>query len=404
VIGEIMKVLVLMTLFALTSCGGSGAGTDAPSGNLSVTSQALNTLEQAIDNAAVISSGQSSSFLSTSTQIFSGPEATIGAAWTNASAVGDLSNVGTSSYQEYMGDAMNPSFTNNNGARVTVFGRFKNTKELVCMLAELISSVDENGLPNAGSYDVTPTTQAAESCGMEPSDIESITSVQATVTVATDTTTYDKKIVLSGYASSTQTFAMTVLIRKTDTIINIATSEDQRVSGNTASSRVVASYDITNSILRFEYISANFDADDSGGVEFYRIYNDEANGDVKLLGHYGANDNSNYVQYTLAGDPTDTSKTVALSLRTSGNTVNVTGEACVNPSDGSIDTDGSLACGATGTLVVAGATTMIENWRSANVDSNDSNATTNLESHYNISESLTIPFTDGSDIYSATPN
>lgn len=123
------------------------------------------------------------------------PEGAFGNEWSvNASSMSMLDNSGGRyTIQEYMGDQMNPSFTNNNGARVTVFGRFKNDKELICIMAEMITSVDANGLPNVGSYSVLPTEAAATTCGMNIDDISGITAVTADVTNTTDTTYYDGK-------------------------------------------------------------------------------------------------------------------------------------------------------------------------------------------------------------------
>jgi hypothetical protein len=399
-----ISLLVILSLSALTSCGGSGAGTDAPSGSLSQAGQALSTLDEAVKASQLIQSGSSSFVGFTAGNAF-GPEISLSAAWADDSAVSDLSNTGTASYRTWMGDQMNPDFTNDNGAKTQVFGRFENVKEIVCMISQMITTTDSTGLAADGTYDVVPTTSAAELCGMDASDVESITNVNIVVSTPSDTTTYDKTYVMNGYAGATQQFDYTMKIRKTSSVINVQTAEDQTIQGRVQGSRVTASYDVTNQILRFEYISLGFDTSDPSGYEFYRIYNDEVNKDVRILGHYGGNDNTNYIQYALAGDPTDTTKTVALSITGVGNTTNIAnGTACIDPSDGSISTDNSLACSTTGTAVSANANAMMEAWRAARASGTTSTAETNLATFMAISDTAAVTFTSTTDIFTAAPN
>jgi hypothetical protein len=285
-----------------------------------------------------------------------------------------------------MGTAMNPEFVNENGALTTVFGRFKTNTGIICALDHLISVKDADGLPSDGSYSVTLTSAIATTFGISGEVVDQVLPI--TVAATTDTSVYTKAITVDQGRPN----PFKILFGKSGTKISFATYEDQNDDRN-AVSRSITSYDSSTGILLFEYSSEGFG---SGGYEFYRIYADDVNNVAYLLGHYGKYDGSIYVQFAVSGQPVDQAATLAVSIAWKGETAaDGAGNACVDPSNGGIITDNSLACTITGTDITTIGTATIESIRAGHTQVSD----------YTFPETLVPSFSTPAEVFtSATVN
>ncbi len=260
------------------------------------------------------------------------------------------------SIKEQIGQAMDPKFTNPNGANITVFGRFKNAVRILCALDFMIKEKDENGMPKDGIYQAQLTLRAgsevARRCGFEDVGEEREMSLTIAVQEPASTAVYSKQIIINMEGMENP---FTFYLKMDSEAIRVATIEAQVSDSRNFASRTLVDYDRVKDVLRFEYLSQGFSAD--SGNELERIFIDGKAKKGYLLSHYGTSAASHFqqnFQFLASGSPVDAERqSVAVSVGYLGQQADNGAaisdlNACVNPVDGSIQVDDSLNCQLTG--------------------------------------------------------
>ncbi|MCB0356542.1 MAG: hypothetical protein KDD40_06020 [Bdellovibrionales bacterium] len=317
--------------------------------------------------------------------------------WTTANGVSDLSNTGSSTLQDWLGDMFNPDFVNSNNAKVTFAGRISNAVNLLCFLGAGNFTTDSTGLPEDGTHSLLLTAAILSSCGESGTDMVGVTATITASTLAT-TTIYDKAFSVTFPGSESCPFKFQV--KSTSTELNIATAEDQSCDSRDQASRSVVRYNISAQTFRFTYISQAFSGGPSG-FEFYRGYLNETTDEAYVLGMYGgdavttAGDSNNldgYVAFSAAGKPS-VGGTVAVSVKIdnqAGIADNIY-NGCVNSSTGAITSSSdTLVC-----TLGAGAD-MTTSWGEITTSYE---ANTQRSDIYNINATTDVGFTDDSDMF-----
>jgi hypothetical protein len=383
-------------LFLLCSCGDDDGDS---AGGSSVTYDAAQAVTTANSKLKAVSDmlGSASSSSSLQHGDLSPLASGLAAVWTTDPGVSPLSNMGTSSLQTWFSQQFDETFQNSNEAKVTFAGRISNTLDVFCFMANSGETMDPTtGLPPIGTYTVVLTEAMNTTCG-GGIDSEAIgQSVALTVTATTDSTLYDRLLSFELPGSSDCPFKYYARVSSTE--VNIATSEDQSCdSSRDHASRSVFTYNASTQVSRFYYTSRAFSdmAMMGTGYEVYRGYLNESTDEAYIVGFYGGDsdfdtDFESGIAFTAVGKPSGTG-TVAVSAKSINNTI-ADGEyqACVNPSDLSIGTDNSLACTLTGTDALSAYTNVVQ-------DLYDDFAS--RSELYNIGETVSVGFTDSSDIF-----
>ena len=270
-----------------------------------------------------------------------------GSNWTTVNTYSGDSSGTMVSPMTFMGQQLNPATVGGDGSggsfQMTVFGRFDNSMMIACALGT-IGETGTGGYPANGEQTLTLDADNIElmvdECGMSESEADSIASmdpdpaINIVTTDTTDDSTYDKKMVMTlpaGMGGAVQTF----MLRFNNDEVNILNVEDGDYD-----SRTLVAFDVANKVVKVEYYSGGADS-----FWYYRLFYDEENDQGRLVASIGGA--SNYNRYTLAGRP-DAGGTFALSYQStfSGSHDYI---ACVDASDGTIETDASLDCTVDGT-------------------------------------------------------
>ncbi len=363
--------------------------------------------------------------------------------YSSSNIANDMCTNGEQSYEslkDWMGQAMNPQFTNSNGASTTVFGRLAHAAQVGCVIGLLVpsSDLDADGLPKVGTFSITfPSDtsnaiyQSTNNGGCAMSTSMAGATLSPTVTAVSGSALFTKEMTVSvpgGNPSS-----MYLKLDSASGVFNYMEVEDERPQGREQVSRTIAV--INGQKTMFEYISlgspitAGQDSQypsaycvsggqNQCGYEFYRIYIDDSADQAFLLSNYGASDESGYTRFTAAGKPNEIGacnggsscgSTVALSLGIKGyptvsgggtTTSFITSASndyigCVDAGSGAVSTDDSLSCDLTGTTVSA-ATAIDGEWSLYQA----SVVNTLLA---NTGASTTLAFTGPSDFFTAVP-
>lgn len=182
------------------------------------------------------------------------------------------------SLKEWMGHQISEDSVTEEGSSVSVFGRMSSTLGVFCAVGVALGedNVDADGYPEDGSSSVTLTSshvsKIQDQCNFDASDANGAT-ITFEVSTPANTTSYDKKVILNPPNGGVQT----VYFRSNSTEINIAAVEEYTRESVAYISRVVVDYDITNKMLRSEYI-AGHDVTSLGNgnrIEVSRILYDE---------------------------------------------------------------------------------------------------------------------------------
>ena len=392
-----MKQLILLFVFlALAfSCGGD-SDSSLGGGGATVSNGMTNAYSGIAGQTAKLSdlSPGSSGFTKNQSDV-SIMATAFGANWsTNTNVMpDDTVNSGTTSIMEWMGHQINENAVRENGSSISILGRLKDAIGLFCALGVGIGNVDGDGYPADGSITVNITSALASQinsqCNLDASDAIGMP-ITFTVSTPTDTTVYDKKVVLNPPNGGTQT----VYFRTTNAEINVGAVEtytldadEDGANGNDDKlSRTTVSYDKTNGIMRAEYISGYNEGPVATNqrLETSRILYDENNDEGYILFKAYTSGNPDRTQFVLTGKPQTSGAEFALSFEHSTLDANER-QACVVASTGNITgTDGTY-CSAVAGVSLAGIsvssinTTLDAGYNSTNFDT--------------ISESTTLSFT-----------
>ena len=422
--------------FLLQGCGGSGGSTASPAiTNLQTgISSAQTTLQQ---NVPHITDLNKTAFnwmprLYHGVQGFLFPEAlatslgSLSGFWTNASDATNLYDGGGSysgsafeSPQNWMGQELDPSFLNSNGATTTPFGRVATDFMIVCVIgasqqqnSTLSAAMDSDNLLKAGTYSFPMNFSSASGssfmgCSIPPS-VQNLSSMgnptlQIVVSNASPSTTYTKEYQMSWSGGTGHNPPNNTVFLKVDTtnqVLNMGIVE-QNCSGCTPQWGIDRSLlSVTKNVADFEYVAQNYasgtNATTQDGFEMYRFHIDTGNNVGYVFGNYGAfNDASTleaYTRYSLAAKPNNLNS-VAVSMAivqsttsTSSPTSANAGDACVSASNGNVTTDASLTCDVTGVDI---SSTLVAEKTNANHTSTASSYTQT----YALTATTTIPWT-----------
>lgn len=248
----------------------------------------------------------------------------------------------TVSPKDWMGIQLNSTAARTNGSKISMFGRLASGLSIFCAVGVGLSSgsYDSSGYPTVGSHtlttDSTTLSKFSSSCGI--TDVPSGVSFTITVANPSDSTYYDKLLTItlpSDMGGGSQDY----YIKSTSSAINVATVE---VNSNGVH-RTIVNYDVTNKVLKLEYISGpNAALSSNDHLAAYRLYIDENSdeGYMMALEHTKGSPDS-YIQYILSGKPATSSSNFSLSMYSSGLSSGSLLEACVQSTDGNIATDGA---------------------------------------------------------------
>lgn len=321
----------------------------------------------------------------------------IDSVWTTSAGVNSLSNSGTSTLKDWIGNMFDPSFVNSNSAKVTFAGRISNAMMVLCVLGAAGLPTDSTGLPSDGTHTATLTAAMFTTCGDSSSSAMDGASISITVSTPSDTTIYDKEFSIGLPGAESCPFKF--LARANSSAVNIATAEDQSCDGRDQASRSVVRYDASSGAFRFTYISQAFSGS-SSGFEFYRGYYKQSTDEAYVLGFYGGDTNpsanssanlNNYIGFSAAGRPT-AGGTVAVSAKVKGMTISDdVYNGCINSSDGSVaSTTDTLACS-------LGSGVDMTTYFSTITSAYDANSSRNQI--YSITGTTDVGFTDNSDMF-----
>ena len=298
--------------------------------------------------------------------------------------------------KEWMGHQISKDAVRENGSSISIFGRLTGTLGVFCAIGVAYGedNVDADGYPKDGTQVVTIAStiiaQIATKCGFDASDAAG-EQMTFTVSTPTDTTMYDKKVILTPPNGGTQT----VYFRSTATEVNVASLEIYAHEENSLASvnylgRTIVELDITNSVLRAEYVSGVNEGAIANGqrIEFSRILFDETNdeGYIMYMG-YEKDSPSTTTEYVLTGKPSTDSSHFALSFISDSLSSTSERQMCVNSDDGTnAGTDGTFCSAVNGVslagMSVTGATALT-----------DLKASYNSENFNGLSEATDLTFT-----------
>ncbi len=263
------------------------------------------------------------------------------------------------STKDYMGNEIDADSRRDNGSDISVVGRVQGAMRIMCAMGVALgnsSGYPENTGSEGESFEFTPALKA----GMESqcdfadvNDLEDGTKMNIVIEDAETSTNYDKKatIDLSELNGGTQIY----YFRASSSVVNVATAENYNHEGTDYTSRTVVFYDVTNDILKGEYVSGpqsgTSDYQGPSGEEphmsFYRLYYDEGEDNGYILSARGQDQNDgpgttfHQTMFVLAGKPNTTGGLFSLSLISNYLPTTSLYEGCVNASDGSMNQDGA---------------------------------------------------------------
>ncbi|MCB0348266.1 MAG: hypothetical protein KDD37_05495 [Bdellovibrionales bacterium] len=381
--------LCSMSLVACSSSSGGSSTTEFSAG-LTTVSNKLNGAASVINTSSFVGSISNLGKIPESSGDFSPQSAGLHTVWTTTPGVLGLYDGTEVSLKEWFTDEFDPTYVNDNGAKVTFVGRISGSLDLLCFLSKLNFTTDSTNLPEVGTHTGTLTAAMATACGDESAAGQEVT---MTVTNTTDTSLYDRNFSVDLGNACPFLFKA----RVSSTAINIATSEDQSCDGRDQASSAVILYNKTTDVIRFTYISQAF-SDYPTGYEFYRGYYNVGDDEAYILGTYGTDDGTagvggltGHVAYTVVGKPS-AGGTVAVSAKSLGNTIadNVY-NGCINQTTKAVTSaSDTLACTMTGVDVLAVLNGVM-------VDARDAN--NSISDIYNITETATVGFTDETDMF-----
>ena len=380
------KILCLgMTLGLIISCGKEASDSD---GDSTVSNAMTSTYSQVATQANKIGGLAPSTLVSANIR---GPVSiatnAFGDDWdVNSTMPDDTTDANDSiSVKEWMGNQISEDSVRENGSSISIFGRMTSTLGVFCAIGVAYGSddVDSEGYPSNGEKTVTLGADIISSIGTQCDfDASEASGVSMTFTVSTpsDTSVYDKKVVLNPPNGGTQT----VYFRSNSTEVNVASSEiytkDESFADVKYLSRTVVELDITNSVLRAEYVSGHREGALANGqrIEFSRILFDEANdeGYIMSMG-YEKDSTSTTTEWLLTGKPETDDSEFALSFLSDSLSSATERQMCVNSNNGNnAGTDGTF-CGYVSGVSVAGisvttATALTGQKTSYNSDNYDS--------------------------------
>lgn len=285
--------------------------------------------------------------------------------------------------KEWMGVQLNKNAARpSNGSKISMFGRLEDGLGVFCAVGVGVGASDS--YPANGTYTITlsgDTKSKIESqCNLSIEGQMVGSTVTLLVEDASNTTTYDKKVTITLPGPSSQIF----YVRSNSSEINVATSE----VNNNGLHRTVVAYDVSNKVMKLEYISGPDAAlSNSDHVAAYRLYYDETNDigwmmAMEFTENGGSDDETKYV---MAGKPNTTGSTFALSFMSTNFSSSATDarQACINSSNGNISSDNTLSCTMTGVDVDAtntGVEQVISGWNNTNYNSVSVTTTLNFTS------------------------
>jgi hypothetical protein len=387
--------LMILVAATVTGCAKQKSGASASSSPIA---SSISVVDKKMQGAALLQNAQSLALgkfqkPSLMTKLFgvaSVEAVPFNGKWDQSGTVNGL-NWSPVSIKEYLGQSLDSNFVNPNGATNTVFGRFRSTARMLCAIDYLIPKRDQNNLPADGTYalnfSVGPGTDLSNKCSGFAN--EPVKNFDASITVSTpaDSSVYMKKIDFGGINQA----GMGAYITVNDKAVRIAGYEVQD-NGHVGRSRTLLDYDRINDVVRFEYLSQQFDL--NSGVELQRIFIDGKNEKAFLLGHSGGSTGQGNIglHFIAAGSPVDAKRqSIAVSVGVLGQQIaDQEGlNACADASNGNIISDDSLDCQVTG-IDVAGATGIAASF------------TVHAQpSDLDVSETMTPAFHDASDFATA---
>ncbi len=319
------------------------------------------------------------------------------------------------STKDYMGNEIDAESKRDNGSDISVVGRVQGAMKIMCAMGVALgnsSGYPENTGAEGQTFSFSPSVKAGMKSQCNFQDVDDIpdgTSMTIVIEDAEDTTNFDKKatIDLSEMNGGEQVY----YFRASSTSINVATAETYTYDSIPRASRTVVYYDVTNDILKGEYVSGpqagsmnDTTADNDGPyASFYRLFYDANEDNGYILSARGMDDDETAGEdyretlFVLAGKPNTTGGQFSLSLE-SENELGGAGEfrACVNGSNGNIAIDGSL-CSASATALAGGNVsgsaflgTFLSGYNGADFAS--------------VSASTTLNFSNETDVLTANPS
>lgn len=386
-----MKQLILLFVF-LALAFSCGKESDSDGGSSNISNPMTNSYSGIAGQTAKLaglepgSSSKGNNFYS-SKEIMA---ASFGADWdTNNVAPDDTTDAADSiPLKEWMGHQISESAVRENDSSISILGRLKGELGVFCAIGVALGN--SNDYPADGAQSATITAEAvskiSSQCDFDASSAQGMT-MNFTVSTPTNTTHYDKKVVLNPPNGGTQT----VWFRSTSTSINVASVEEYTNNSTNYIGRTVVAYDKSNNILRAEYISGVDTTSLSNGdrIEFSRILYDEGNDEGYIMSMMFEDDTTDTTtEYILTGKPQTSGAKFSLSFLSStfsGLATSSEMQACILKSNGNIDNDGTY-CSATSTSL-------------AGISVNGNAVFTGIKTGYNadnydtVNEATTLSFT-----------
>tara|TARA_B100000749_G_scaffold280259_1_gene275707 strand:+ start:64702 stop:65883 length:1182 start_codon:yes stop_codon:yes gene_type:complete len=335
------RILASLAVCSLTAVGCSDS--DSSDGN-STSSAVSAAYTEVLSAANAITNLAPSSRSAGKVGVFAAPN--FGTDWASGTGFVDEQDSSSTSAKEWMGIQLDPDAVRANDSKISMFGRLESALNIFCALGVAVDDLDASGYPSVGTQTFTVTSAIATSMVNDCDIAEAADLVDSEFTVVTAATTddtyFDVKITLTlpaALGGSNQDY----YVRSDSSEINVATIEDN----DNGLHRTLAFLDLTNEVLRLEYMSGPSDGTtiaDSEHISLYRLYYDEANDEGMMMAlefteNSGGDEDTRYV---LAGKPDTAGATYSLSMiSTSLTDTSSVHEACITASTGDIATDGS---------------------------------------------------------------
>lgn len=235
----------------------------------------------------------------------------------------------TVNYRDYLKMSLDENFkrtSNGRTFRPTLYGRFDNISTILTTMADSGVAMD-GGMPSIGSFNLNVTVEGQT------------VRVIGSVTAATTTTYYDRRVDIYGFSDSdgsttlngseTKMFHNLMWMRVNGTTLNFMVVElgdrDSNATNDTVSISVL-NWNQSTGKMMFEYLSVTDDAINNANMESFRALIESTNGKTWVYGFSGKAASTrpvrDFMQWAIF-TPTSTSTQGTASmyqLRTDGNT------------------------------------------------------------------------------------
>ncbi len=267
---------------------------------------------------------------------------------------------------------------------------FKNDMFIFCVLNQYMTTMDDTGQPEDGTYDLTfdlASSKVSENCtGNKDGPQEGTDSATIIVSTLTDTSVFQKKYEI--VAASRGGGGQVIYVKTaTDGTFNLAAIEPQPGTPDRVSKSMIQ-INPTQKTIRFESVAHTFDGSSYG---LNRIFIDDEAHTGYLLSYFGAMNQNKLFRYAVGGETNSTHAglAVSLSFKQEGSDYSASDyNACVDDSNGAIKTDDTLTAGSVTLKPISEATVIEANYT----------AHTTIES-YQPTVTSVLPFNTPAEMY-----